>query len=190
MQGLNARSLLITGTEVEIRPGLVLDNLKITLTGLRVTLQQQVSAESGQFTASLGSASLQHYLAGHIPDIGSPWNTVLKRFENPRVAVEKRGVRLTIDAVLPLGLKASAELVGRGRIRDGGIWLETTEIRALGIPLPGMVRDAIAEHYINRSLVDFQALGAPVTPTAVGYTQGALLLEGTVDVSRLNSMAR
>lgn len=190
MQGLNARSLQITGADVEIRPGLVLDDLKVTLTGLRVTLQHQVSAESGQFTASLSAGSLQRYLSGHIPEIGSPWNTVLKRFENPRVTVEKGGVRLTVDAVLPLGLKASAELVGRGRIRDGGIWLETTEIRALGIPLPAMVRDAIAEHYINRSLVDFKSMGAPVTPTAVGYTQGALLLEGTVDVSRINGMAR
>ena len=180
------KAVRIVGEGVEIQPDLTLRELVVELQEVEYRQDAPLKARSGVFHAVLDDAELRSYLTGLLPPVRSPWNLVVSHLDNLRVRSRAGEMQLGIDVHTRLGVKLSGELRGQLRLREGAqIWLDASEIRAVGVALPERVRDFLADLFLNRPLIDLSDLRAPIRITRVGIGDGVLMFEGDVLVEKL-----
>lgn len=180
------RALQLVGTDVEIQPGLIVNRLVAELEGIEYRREQPLVIQTGTFHATIGSHSLQSYLGSILPPVRSPWSMVVSHLDNLRVQIRAGEVRLSIDVHTRLGLKLSGELIGLLQLKTRSqIWLESRQIRIVGVSVPDKVRDLLSEIFLNRPLVDLSEVKAPVEITRVALGEESFIIEGTVLVERL-----
>lgn len=176
----------IVGEGVEIQPGLTLRELVVELEDIEYRKEAPLRAKQGSFHASMDDEVLQSYLSSLLPPVRSPWNLVVSRLDNLRIRSRAGEMRLSIDVYTRLGVKLSAELSGKLRLREGTqIWFEDSEMKFIGLSVPERVRELLSEMFLNRPLIDLSGIRAPIRVERVALGEGMLMFEGTVLVDKL-----
>jgi len=180
------RAARIVGEGVEIQQGLILRELVVELEEIEYRKDAPIRAKQGSFHASMDDEVLQSYLGSLLPPVRSPWNLVVSRLDNLLIRSRAGEMRLSIDVYTRLGVKISAELSGRLRLKDGSqVWFEDTELKVIGLSLPEKVRELLSELFLNRPLIDLSDIRAPIRIERVAIGEGTLMFDGAVLVDRL-----
>jgi len=180
------RAARIVGEGVEIQQGLILRELVVELEEIEYQKDAPIRAKQGSFHASMDDEVLQSYLGSLLPPVRSPWNLVVSRLDNLLIRSRAGEMRLSIDVYTRLGVKISAELSGRLRLKDGSqVWFEDTELKVIGLSLPEKVRELLSELFLNRPLIDLSDIRAPIRIERVAIGEGTLMFDGAVLVDRL-----
>lgn len=185
------RAARIVGEGVEIQQGLILRELVVELEDIEYRKDAPLRAKQGSFHASVDDEVLQSYLSSLLPPVRSPWNLVVSRLDNLHIHSRAGEMRLSIDVYTRLGVKISAELSGRLRLKEGSqVWFEDTEMKVIGLSVPDKVRELLSELFLNRPLIDLSGIRAPVRIERVAVGEGTLMFEGAVLVDRLADLMR
>jgi len=180
------RAARIVGEGVEIQQGLILRELVVELEEIEYRKDAPIRAKQGSFHASMDDEVLQSYLGSLLPPVRSPWNLVVSRLDNLLIRSRAGEMRLSIDVYTRLGVKISAELSGRLRLKDGSqVWFEDTELKVIGLSVPEKVRELLSELFLNRPLIDLSDIRAPIRIERVAIGEGTLMFDGAVLVDRL-----
>ncbi len=177
---MKAQSAHIQGEAVEIRPGLVVDWLDATVQNVSQT-PEGIQFTQGTYTANISQKNIEAYVLKHLPEIGSPWNKVVKRLEDITLTVAPEGVTIALVAVTPI-TRLSAKVVGIPDLRpDGTVWIRAAEVHALGFNLPEPVRNAIMGQFLNRPLLDLKQMGAPISIDSIVCGKAQMTITGDID---------
>ena len=177
---MKARTAHIQGEAVEIRPGLVVDWLDATVEQVSQT-QDGIVFSKGRYTANIGQKNIESYIVKHLPEIGSPWNRVVKRIDDVSLSIEPDGVVINMAAVTPI-TKLKAKVVGVPDLHeDGTVWVRAAQIQALGFNLPEPVRNAITKQFLDRPLLDLKQMGAPISIDTITCGKGQMTIGGDID---------
>ncbi|MHB1463323.1 MAG: LmeA family phospholipid-binding protein [Armatimonadota bacterium] len=177
---MKAQSAHIQGEAVEIRPGLVVDWLDATVQDVSQT-SEGIQFAKGTYTANISQKNIEAYVLKHLPEIGSPWNKVVKRLEDVTLTVSPDGVTIALVAVTPI-TRLSAKVVGVPDLRlDGTVWIRAAEVHALGFNLPEPVRNAIMGQFLNRPLLDLKQMGAPISIESIVCGKAQMTITGDID---------
>ena len=171
-----ARAVHIQGQEVQLSPLLTLDTLNADATDVSFDTQTRRLSHVGTtaFTASLGQANLDHYLAQSKPLLPGLVVTLLPQAVEARVPVTLLGLH-TI-AALSGALRPDAD-------NPSQLDFVTNGAQIGDIPLPpSLVNLAIAS--VN-PVVDLSGLKAPLTVTDARVTDSHIILSGTAGLSGL-----
>ncbi|HEV2472774.1 MAG TPA: LmeA family phospholipid-binding protein [Chthonomonadales bacterium] len=168
----------IDGDDVQLRNGLLLDNLHLDLRGVNVdTVRRRVrDVRSATFSATIGQAALEEFLAGE-----SPQNETIS---DARVALGP-GNRVTLAAkhsVLGIGVPFSVS----GPLRLAGpqkVELDASRMSVVGIPIGGIALRFLKSRF--NSALDLSALPFPLQLTGIQVSQRSLKATGSADVTAI-----
>ncbi len=175
-------TVTIDGVDVRLSNGLLLDLLHLDLRGVAIdTRRGRVErVESAAFSATLGEASLDEFLAGESPP-DSPLRKVRLHLADNAVTIAGQRVILGLDA--PFQLTGPVRVAGPQRIE-----IDPTRLTVVGIPFQGVVLRFLKGRF--ESAIDLSRLPFPVRLSSVQAAPGRLILQGSADVSPLLDRAQ
>jgi len=161
----------ISGEGVELKNGLAIARLEVSLKGVRFNAdsRQITKCDDTQFSASLAQEELRRYLKKTYPDI-------------PGLEVRLRdGVLWASASPSLIGLTASIEAESALKIRSHSqLVLDLRKVTVAGLPAPGFAREYI-EKRLN-PVFDASALGYDATVDSVSIRGGYLTISGKLDL--------
>jgi hypothetical protein len=168
----------VDGDDVQFANGLLLDHLHLDLKGVDYDVNHHnlQHIDSAQFTARVGQAGLDEFLAGEAPE-GEQLKEVRVTLSGNNL-VTIRGKRTTLGVDVPFEISGPLRVAGPKRVE-----IDPQGLKVVGIPLPGLIRDFLKSRF--ESGVDLSSLPFPIRLTGVSTAPGALTISGAADVAGL-----
>ena len=167
-------AVIIDGTDVQITNGFLLDGLHVELKEVDYdTKQKKVrDIKAIQFTATVGEASIDEFLAGEAPP-GEKLRKVRVTFgQGNRVTIA--GERETLGLGVPFTATGPLRILSPTRLE-----LDPTRLSVIGIPFEGAPLRFLKERF--ESSIDLATLPIAATITDVKTAPGKLILSGTLN---------
>jgi hypothetical protein len=167
--------VIVDGDDVQLSNGLLLDQLHLELKNVEADLDSKSlrHVDSARFTAVIGEAGLDEFLAGEAPE----GETIRKT----HVALDNNTVTLSAERVV-LGVGIPFHVTGPLRIiGPQKIEIDSDRLTVAGLPISGLPLRFLKERF--ESAIDLSTLPLPVHVEAVQTTKGKLILSGTADVT-------
>ena len=171
-----ARAVHIQGEDVQLSPAITLDTLTADVRDVSFDMKTQRLTHLGEtaFSASVGQAHLDQYLAQSKPLLPGLMVTLLPDTAEARVPVTILGIPTT--AALSGSFQPNADDPGKLDFRADG-----AQVGSVSLPV-GLVN--LALNQLN-PILDLSGLKAPLLVTGARVTGGKLVLSGT---ARLNGL--
>jgi hypothetical protein len=175
-------NVTINGDDIELRNGLLLDQLHLDLKGVDVDVDhgRLRNIQEAGFVAMVGEASLDEFLAGEAP-AGETFRNIGFTLRDNRVTI--RGERVVLGVGVPFQITGPLQLAGPQRIR-----IDPQRLTLVGISLTGLPLRFLKSRF--ESAIDLSSLPFPVQLTSAQSTAGRLILAGTVDTTALLHQAQ
>lgn len=167
----------IDGDDVQLTNGMLLDTLHLDLKGVDVDLnhRQVRHIQEAQFTATVGEAGLDEYLAGEAPP-GETFRDVHFTLRDNLVTI--RGARVVLGVSVPFQITGPLQLVSPSRIQ-----IDPKHLTIIGISVSGLPLRFLKSRF--ESAIDLSTLPFPVQLSSVQTTAGKLTLSGSADTDAL-----
>jgi hypothetical protein len=169
----------VDGDDIQMTNGLLIDHLHLEMTNVNADLvhKQLRSVGSASFTASIGEASLDEFLAGESPD--SEPGTL----RNVHISLRRNQVTISAERVL---LGASIPFRAYGPLRLSGphrIELDPTRLVVVGIPISGVPLEFLKRRF--ESAIDLSSLPVPILLHQVHTENRTLIMTGVPDIAAI-----
>jgi|SRR5579871_3984928 len=175
--------VIIDGDDVRMSNGMMIDKLHLDLKGVDVdTANRRLrDIRSAQFTAVIGQASLDEFLAGESPED--------EPLRNIRITLGT-GNKVTLAAErITLGLGVPFQATGPLKLLDSQhILLDPDRLIVIGIPISGRPLRFLKQRF--ESALDLSTLPIPIHVTQVGTMPGQLAISGTAEVTPMLLLAQ
>ncbi len=170
--------VLIDGDDVRIENGMVIDHLHLDLRDVSVDTARGTvrSVGSAAFTATIGEASLDEFLAGEAPEDAAVRS--IRITLRPGNIVYLAAERTVMGVRFPFSVTGPVRVSGPKRIE-----IDTSRMTILGIPLTGKPLQFLKRRF--ESAADLSTFPFPVTLQSVNTGEGTLTLAGTADAAAL-----
>lgn len=173
-------TVTVDGDDIQMPNGLLIDHLHLEMRNVNADLdhRQLRSVGSARFTASIGEAALEEFLAGESPEG--------ETLSNVRILLRQGHVTLSADrVVLGLGVPFRAygplHVTGPHRIE-----LDPTKLVVVGIPITGVPLNFLKHRF--ETAIDLSTLPIPVTIDQVKTENKMLILSGSPDIPAMQRM--
>lgn len=175
-------SVTVDGDDIQLTNGLLIDHLHLEMKSVAADLERKHlrSIGSAKFTASLGEAALDEFLAGESPD-GEP-----ETLRNVHIRLRKNQVTISAERMV-LGVGIPFHASGPLRLSGPhGIELDPTRLVVVGIPITGVPLNFLKRRF--ESAIDLSTLPVPILLDQVRTENKTLIISGAPDVSALLHM--
>ncbi len=187
--GGSLANIAIDGDDVLLSNGFLLDHLHLDLKGVEVDTRKGMvkSIRETQFTATVGRANLDEFLAGaQIPEETLKKTRVTLEQDRVTIAGSRELVQFRIPLLkqepftvnLPFSVSGVLRVAGARRIE-----FDPSQLNVVGLSVSGKPLEFLKDRF--ERAVDLNALPFPVTLSRIRTLPNQILLSGTADVSSL-----
>jgi len=169
-------SVTVDGDDIQMANGLLIDHLHLEMKNVDADVEHRKlrSVGSAKFTASIGEAAIDEFLAGESPD-GEP-----DSLRNVHITMRKNQVTLSAERVL-LGVGIPFRAYGPLRLSGPHrIELDPTRLVVIGIPVTGAPLDFLKRRF--ESAIDLSSLPVPILLDSVRTDSKTLIITGAPDI--------
>ena len=174
--GGHLSDVAVDGVDVLLPGSLRLDTLHLDLQGVEISGKKVTRVRQARFTATMGEASIDEYLAGEAPEDEPLRGTRVTLADNNLVTITSE--RVVLGVGIPFHMTGPLRLNG-GQLVE----LDAARLVVAGIPISGRPLNFLKRRF--ETAADLSTLAFPIHLTSIQSVRGKLIIAGNADVSEI-----